>query len=71
MYLVYLLYISLNASSFYKKWMNKDGWERVIDYLHSLDYDVYCIDQNKAEEYNGLIRSYMPEDCLDDTGNKP
>ncbi len=63
--------LSVNASSFYKKWVNKDGWERVIDYVHSLGYDIYCIDQNSAEEYNSLVRSYMPDGVIDDTGNKP
>lgn len=63
--------IASSASSFYKRWLNKDGWVKVIDYLKSIGYDVYDIDKFNMEQYNSLIIAGIPPNAIDDTGNIP
>ena len=50
------------------KYWTKEGWEKIIQYLKSLDYEVVCIDKY----YSFGIENYMndiPEGCIDKTGD--
>ena len=63
--------IGTSASSFYKKWLSKYGWDKVVDYLKSIGYDVYDIDKYNVEQYNCLITVSIPKNVIDDTGDIP
>jgi len=60
--------ISTQSTAQFKYWNNKDGWQKVVDYLQSLDYEVVCID--RYENYG--IPSHMntiPKNCINKTGD--
>lgn len=53
-----------------KFWNNPDGWDKVIDYLNSLGYDVVSIDKSKnigGHNYSNTI----PIKSIDKTGDLP
>lgn len=60
--------ISYSASKANKFWNNPTGWKTVIDYLHSLNLKVVCIDKTPvcgAPPYY----YYMPNNVIDMTGD--
>lgn len=40
--------IATQSTSQSRYWNNKDGWKKLIDYLHSLGYKVICVDKERA-----------------------
>jgi autotransporter strand-loop-strand O-heptosyltransferase len=62
--------IAVQASSGCKMWHNPDGWRAVVRHLKSRGLRVVCIDQ-KAAHGQGLLWSYVPHGCEDETGDRP
>ena len=62
--------ISIQSTAQYKYWNNPNGWQKTVDYLKALDYDVVCIDKDK---YYGIPEkmNVIPAECIDKTGNLP
>ena len=54
-----------------KYWNNKCGWEKVIEYLKSKDFEVICIDKHKVFGNGKDYINNMPSNALDYTGDKP
>jgi autotransporter strand-loop-strand O-heptosyltransferase len=60
--------IATQSTSQCKYWNNETGWNQVIDYLKSLDYEVVCID--KHEYYGNEIKmNKIPNGCINKTGD--
>lgn len=62
--------IATQSTSQCKYWNNPNGWQQVVDYLKSLDYEVVCIDRHE----NFGIPSHMnsiPKNCINKTGDLP
>ena len=62
--------IATQSTSQCKYWNNKNGWNQIVDYLKSLDYEVVCIDKEYAyglEKYMNII----PQNAINKTGNLP
>ncbi len=53
-----------------KFWNNKDGWNKVVDYLNSLGYDVVSIDKGNNIG-NGNYQNTIPIGTIDKTGELP
>lgn len=51
-----------------KFWNNPTGWDRVVEYLHTLNYDVVSIDKDNNIG-NSVYRNYIPKNSIDCTGN--
>ena len=51
-----------------KFWNNPDGWNKVVDYLKSLNYEVISIDKNNNIGY-GEKMNYIPANSIDKTGD--
>jgi autotransporter strand-loop-strand O-heptosyltransferase len=62
--------IATQSTSQCKYWNNKDGWNRTINYLKSIGYDVICIDRYSAYGIKDSM-NIIPENCINDTGDKP
>jgi autotransporter strand-loop-strand O-heptosyltransferase len=59
--------IATQSTSQAKYW-TREGWERIIDHLHGLDYEVLCIDRHAwygADAYMNQI----PSNCLARVGD--
>ena len=54
-----------------KYWNNKGGWEKVVEYLKSKDFEVICIDKHKVFGNGKDCVNNMPSNALDYTGDKP
>jgi autotransporter strand-loop-strand O-heptosyltransferase len=54
-----------------KYWNNKGGWEKVVEYLKSKDFEVICIDKHKVFGNGNDYVNNMPSNALDYTGDKP
>jgi autotransporter strand-loop-strand O-heptosyltransferase len=54
-----------------KYWNNKGGWEKVVEYLKSKDFEVVCIDKHKVFGNGKDCVNNMPSNALDYTGDKP
>lgn len=48
-----------------KYWNNKDGWQKVVDYLNDSGYKVYSI----SKESDGYMGNYLPKGVIDQSGN--
>jgi autotransporter strand-loop-strand O-heptosyltransferase len=62
--------IATQSTAQCKYWNNPNGWQQVVDYLKSLDYEVVCIDRHE----NFGISSHMntiPKNCINKTGDLP
>jgi len=60
--------IATQSTSQCKYWNNETGWDQVVDYLKSLDYEVVCID--KHEYYGNEIKmNKIPNGCINKTGD--
>jgi len=51
-----------------KYWNNEGGWEKVITYLKSQGYEVWCIDRHKSFGVSNKM-NYIPKGCIDKTGD--
>jgi len=60
--------IATQSTAQAKYWNNKNGWEKVVNYLKFLDYDVVCIDKHKTFGIQGNYNT-IPSDCIDKTGD--
>ena len=54
-----------------KYWNNKGGWEKVVEYLKSKNFEVICIDKHKVFGNGKDYVNNMPSNALDYTGDKP
>lgn len=63
--------IATQSTSQSKYWNHKNGWNIVIDYLNSINYEVLCIDKYKIFGNGNDCVNFMPENALDFTGEKP
>lgn len=62
--------IATQSTAQCKYWNNPVGWQKVVDYLKLLDYEVICIDRNE----NFGIQSSMntiPKNSINKTGDLP
>lgn len=53
-----------------KFWNNPDGWNQVVDYIKSLDYEVVSIDKHNNIG-SGDYKNFIPSNSIDKTGNLP
>lgn len=60
--------ISTHASAIYKEWIYKNGWEKIVEYLNSIDYDVYVIDAEASNRQGNLTETNIPKNAIDKTG---
>lgn len=60
--------ISFHSTSLKKYWLNKNGWEKICDFLNKSGFDVVCIDKEHTISY-GDIKMSIPKNCIDKTGN--
>ena len=51
-----------------KYWNNKDGWSKVVKYLKSKGYEVWCIDRHNSFGVKEQM-NYIPDGCVDKTGD--
>lgn len=62
--------IATQSTAQCKYWNNPSGWNQVVNYLKSLDYEVICID--KHEYYgNESKMNKIPDGCINKTGDFP
>ena len=54
-----------------KYWNNKGGWEKVVEYLKSKNFEVICIDKHKVFGNGKDCVNNMPSNALNYTGDKP
>lgn len=62
--------IATHSTSQCKYWNNKDGWDKIVDYLNLLGYDVVCIDKYHNYGAKGIVNS-IPEKTINKTGDFP
>lgn len=62
--------IATQSSAQFKYWNNPNGWNKTIDYLKSLGYDVVCIDKYPVFGVEGSM-NVIPNNCIDRTGDLP
>lgn len=62
--------IATQSTSQCKYWNNPEGWDKTVDYLKSLNYEVVCIDRH---EIYGIENHFnkMPSKCINRTGDFP
>jgi len=60
--------IATQSTAQAKYWNNKDGWQQVVDYLNSLEYEVICIDKERTFGAGNDFNT-IPNNCTDKTGN--
>lgn len=60
--------IATHSTSQCKYWNNKDGWNKVVEYLNYLGYDVVCIDKYHTYGAKGMMNS-IPEKAINKTGD--
>lgn len=60
--------IAVQSTSQMKYWNKNNGWDKVVRFLKTNGYDVYCIDKDEVfgtkEHWN-----YMPKSAYNETGN--
>jgi autotransporter strand-loop-strand O-heptosyltransferase len=54
-----------------KYWNYKDGWEKVIKYLNSKNYEVICIDKHRIYGNGNDCVNVIPKNAIDYTGDNP
>ena len=59
--------IATQSTSQAKYW-TKEGWEKIIQYLKVLDYEVICIDKYASFGIENHMND-IPEGCIDKTGD--
>lgn len=52
-----------------KYWNNEGGWEKVIEYLNKIGYDVWCIDRFSSFGNAKKKMNKMPKGAIDKTGD--
>lgn len=62
--------IATQSTAQCKYWNNKEGWNKVVSYLNSLDYDVVCIDKHYGYGAKGVM-NIIPKNVIDKTGDLP
>ena len=62
--------INVQSSENRKAWLYPGGWDIVVDYLKSLGYRVFCIDDT-AEQTNNDLTIRKPEGAENFTGDFP
>lgn len=60
--------IATQSTAQAKYWNNKEGWQKVVDYLNNLGYEVICIDKEHTFGVNGYFNT-IPKNCIDKTGD--
>lgn len=59
--------ISVQSTCQAKLW-TQNGWNKLVNYIKSLGYEVVCIDKYKQFGIEGHMNT-IPDNCLDKTGN--
>lgn len=62
--------IATQSTAQCKYWNNPDGWQKTVNYLKDLGYEIICLDKYKifgASDYYNK----MPDGCVDKTGDWP
>lgn len=62
--------IAVQASSFFKGWLNPGGWRKVVADLKLRGYRVICIDKERETSAGGYSLQ-IPWGCEDFTGDRP
>ena len=62
--------IAAQGGSMTKMWLNRSGWDDVVQFLKAAGYRVICIDRNRTEG-NGVFSHSIPFGCEDFTGRRP
>lgn len=62
--------ISTQSTCQCKYWNNPGAWEKVVDYLKSLGFDVVCIDRYESFGVSPSM-NYIPNNCINKTGDLP
>lgn len=62
--------IATQSTAQCKYWNNPNGWQQVVDYLKSLDYEVVCIDRHENFGISSHMNS-IPKNCINKTGDLP
>jgi autotransporter strand-loop-strand O-heptosyltransferase len=57
--------IGIHSTAQSKYWNNENGWQHVVDYLNSKNYDVLLI----TKEHNGWMGNKILNGVIDKTGN--
>jgi autotransporter strand-loop-strand O-heptosyltransferase len=58
--------IGTKATAQAKFWNNSRGWQEVVDFLRSIDYNVVCIDSHRGYGVPGSY-NYAPKNIIDKT----
>jgi len=59
--------IATQSTSQCKYWNNPNGWQKTVDYLNNLGYEVVCIDRHSIFGA-GRWMNKIPDNCIDKTG---
>ena len=62
--------IATQSTSQCKYWNNKEGWEKVCEYLKSKGLDVICIDKHESFGVKNSM-NYIPKNAINKTGDFP
>jgi len=62
--------IAVQSTCQCKYWNHQQGWQKVVNYLKSLDYEVVCIDKYDNFGTHGYM-NFMPTNCINKTGDLP
>lgn len=57
--------IGMHSTCQAKYWNNRDGWQKVVDYLNDAGYKVYSI----SKEADGYMGNYLPKGVIDKAGD--
>jgi autotransporter strand-loop-strand O-heptosyltransferase len=61
--------IATQSTAQCKYWNNESGWERLIKYLNSIGYDVWCIDRHASFGNKKHKMNFIPKGAIDKTGD--
>lgn len=62
--------IATQSTAQCKYWNNKEGWERVCEYLKSKGLDVICIDKHESFGVENYM-NFIPKNAINKTGDFP
>ena len=60
--------IATQSTAQFKYWNNPTGWEKTVEYLKSLGYEVVCIDKHYSFGHGNHMNT-IPKGCVDKTGD--
>jgi len=60
--------IGTQTTAQFKYWNNPNGWEKTVEYLKFLGYEVVCIDKHHTYGVGSYMNT-IPSGCVDKTGD--